>query len=200
MRTTGVAVVTQRAQALKQRRSATASSGLEASISFVSACERRGQLRRTSWLPWRRVTGQLLAAPLRERFLLEPIAWKVVFAVFDQVRELLLARGDRGHRLRGFDQEAVNVGWSLDELGEDVVGRAESAARSIRSIRRAPAPRPRTARPLPWMNSCRPFRVLGFRVLNSWSRSVTSLRRAGRAASRRRGSAGLLLGPGESAM
>ena len=114
-------------------------------------------------------------------------------------RAAALARADRRHGLGRFDQELREQRLVAHQLGEEVVGGRRGRARSIRSFRRAACRRRRTVRPLPWMNSCRPFRVFGSSVLNSWSRSVTSFGRAGRQPRARHPARGALFGPGRSA-
>ena len=91
----------------------------------------------------------------------------------------------------------MNVDWSRTSSEKKwSVAANDGAKYSVALPSARPAPAYCSAEP--WMNCCRPLRVFGFSVLNSWSRSTTSrVSLAGSVAPA--GSAGRLLGPGVSA-
>ena len=173
--------------------------GLDASTSCCQRGERRTGSSANVRLPWRRVDGQLLQA-LGEGRCCEPIAWKVVLAF--SIRSVscswrapivvtALAVSTRKFVNTGWSRTSSAKKWSVAaERGREVFGRIRRSARLAPDVLFGQA----LDELLQALARLRVERVEQLVEVGDFVASRAP------AASRRRRSAGALLGPGDSAM
>src|SRR5271155_3364055 len=170
--------------------------GFDASTSCVSAANVDGTCTNAR-VPERSVTGST-CSPRASAACSEPTAWKVVSAL--PIRSV--SASERAPivvtALAVSTRKLVNTGWS--RISSEKRWSVADSAAGVYSIEvPAAAAEPAYCSANPLITCCRPTRVFGLSVLNSWSRSTTS-RVAEAGSVEPGGSAGALLGPGVRAI
>ena len=144
--------------------------GLDALTSGVSAFS---ELRRlTNVVSARRHEAGQLLDRLAQRGLLRGQRLGGRAEVLDQRAQVGLARGDVGEQVPGLDDELVKCRRVLVELVEQRVLERHRRVQVLPGVC-AFLPLPAYWEAVPWIRFWRPFRVGGFSVLNSSSRSTS---------------------------
>ena len=171
-RIVGRASLQQRAQLARGTARGPSSRGLEAATSSSRSSSVARRLTNVV-LALRSVPRQQRRAPGRATRSRRAIAPTVVFALRDQVGEVVAARGQRAPSscavLTRKRVERLLVG---DDLVDQPRGRAQRRVEVLRRLVGLRAACRRTTSREPWMTCCSAVRVLGSSVLKSWSRST----------------------------